>query len=513
MRYAVTASEMQRCDTCTAKKYGVPSIVLMERAALAVYDRLRRGDFDLTRVLAVCGTGNNGGDGMAVARMLYLAGVPVTVCVLGNVQRMSSQASLQMAILKNYGVRIVAAGDHLEESEYIGYTTVVDGMFGVGLSREMGGVYAEMARIIGRMEKCRVLAVDIPSGIDATTGAVLGTAVRADVTVTFAYEKLGLLLFPGADYAGEVCVADIGITDVGFEGNHPACRIWEMQDLSERLPKRSRRSNKGTYGKVLIAAGSRGMAGAAALAARAAYGAGCGLVRICSPECNREILQQLVPEATVASYEEGHEAEVFERCLDWADSVVFGPGMGVSAVCEELLKMAARQSRLPLVIDADGITMLAGHPEWAPCLAGRCVLTPHPGEMARLMGCRVGDILNHMLMTAREGAARWQAVCLLKDARTVIASADPKEPVYLNMSGCDGMAVGGSGDTLSGIIGTWLAQGMGPLDAAAAGAYVHGLAGEWCQQEKGARSMTAGGLSEGLAFVLRKLDEEKKGRE
>ncbi len=511
MRYAVTAEEMQRCDARTMEYFGMPSMVLMERAALAVFHRLCQGDFNLERVLVVCGTGNNGGDGLAVARLLHLAGIRAEACVLGNMQRMSPQAREQLEILKKYGAVIKDPEELLAEDGYTGYTTAVDAMFGVGLSRDMGGVFARMARRLGEMENCRVLAVDIPSGIDATTGAVLGTAVRADATVTFAWEKWGTVLFPGASYAGEVTVADVGITGGGFDGSDPACRLLEEADLGRLLPARKRRSNKGSYGKLLIAAGSRGMAGAAALAARAAYASGCGLVRIFTPECNRAILQQLVPEATVSAWEGREAGAQLAQCLAWADAAVVGPGMGVSKESEAFLRQAAVESSIPVLIDADGLTLLAGHEEWAASLEGRCVLTPHPGEMGRLMGMPVEEILRDVAGTARAGAKRWRSVCLLKDARTVIAPPSPEETLYVNTSGCDGMAVGGSGDTLSGIIGTLLAQHMPALEAAAAGAFLHGRAGEWCQEKKGPRSMTAADLADGIAQVLKRLDEGKAG--
>lgn len=473
---------MKRADAYTIDTIGVPSVVLMERAALAVMNVLQSGRFSLKRVLVVCGTGNNGGDGMAVARLLFLAGVDVTVSIIGDMERGSEQAKAQYRILHHYRV---PETDNIENPEY---TTIVDALFGVGLSREVTGAYAECLDAINR-HSAKVLAVDVPSGIHSDTGGICRTAVRADETVTFAFEKAGILLYPGAEYAGKVTIADIGITKEGFAGCYPKMTAFEAADL-EGIAPRQPRSNKGTYGKVLIIAGSRGVAGAAFLSACAAYRTGCGLVKIYTEAGNRSILQTLLPEAMVVTYEKNHiDTEELKTNLAWADAVVFGPGVGTGAMEKKLLGMVLAHCKAPLVLDADGITMLACRPELWKEHPDTCVLTPHPGEMARLLGRDIREITEDISGCAREAAKKLGAVCVLKDARTVTADRDGQ--MVVNLTGNHGMATGGSGDVLTGIVAALLAQGTDAVKAAAAGVWLHGSAGDRAAKALGAGPMLA----------------------
>ncbi|MCI5480862.1 MAG: NAD(P)H-hydrate dehydratase [Lachnospiraceae bacterium] len=490
MRYVVTQEEMKRADAYTMETIGLPSLVLMERAALAVKEVLVREAFDPARVLVMCGTGNNGGDGLALARLLYLDGIDVTVYIEGDIRKGSEGAKAQYRVLQYYQVP--------ETDDYrLGeYTVIVDALFGVGLSREVKGPYADAIDFINR-SGAAVVAVDICSGIHSDTGKVLGTAVKADRTVTFAFEKAGQLLYPGAEYSGAVTVADIGITKEAFDGRLPGLSVWEAKDVKAYFP-RTARSNKGTYGKVLVIAGHEGVAGAAYLSAASAYHSGCGLVRIFTEECNRPVLQTLLPEAMVDTWRTDRDSmeaslrDTVQKLLSWADAVVFGPGVGTGPAQMELFRMVLEECRIPMVLDADGLTLLSGELSLADQLPEACILTPHPGELSRLLGMPVSDILEDTLACARAAAGFFHRVVILKDAHTVTAAADGR--AVLNVTGNNGMSTGGSGDVLTGILAAALALGTDPFDAGALGVWLHGAAGDRAADEKGVRSMLAGDI-------------------
>ena len=296
MKYLVNSREMQKYDANTVSHFKVPGLLLMERAAITFVNELHKQKVDLSEVLIVCGSGNNGGDGLAIARLLFLEGHTVTVVFAGNKDHCSEQNRIQQDILNAYGVPV-----YTDLPEQIRPTTVIDALFGVGLSRDVTGTYADILCCMNTLPGEKV-AVDIASGISADTGAVLGMAFRADITITFAFAKLGSILWPGNEYAGRVIVCDIGITKESWLGETPSVMALETKDLL-LLPERKSHSNKGSYGKLLLIAGSVNMAGAAVLSAKAAYATGCGLVRVLTPEENRIILQSCVPEAVLTTYD------------------------------------------------------------------------------------------------------------------------------------------------------------------------------------------------------------------
>lgn len=505
MKYIVTSEEMKRADAYTMNTIGIPSLVLMERAALKTVEALHTEQFCLDKVLVVCGVGNNGGDGMAVARLLFLEGVDVTACVVGNREKASDQAAQQLHILEFYGVPMT------EDLTDRGYTTLVDALFGVGLSRDVGGVYADAVAAINAMQ-ARVLAVDIASGVHSDTGQIMGCAVQADASVAFAFAKAGQLLYPGTQNTGKLLVADIGITEASFAGELPEMRLTENEDIWKYLKRRTR-SNKGTYGKVLVIAGRKGVSGAAYFSASAAYHTGCGLVKIYTEESNRQILQTLVPEAMVEEREllsSGYPRLL--ESLSWADAVVLGPGIGTDLSSRQLLETVLAHYQGPLVLDADALTLLAGFPENVlGNRAASCVLTPHPGEMARLLHTTVGEITADIPGAARKAARKFQAVCVMKDARTVTAAPDGQ--TWINNAGSSALATGGSGDVLTGIIAALLAKGAPAFDGAAAAVRLHALTGEASAAENGVRGTLAGDL---LGYIGReeafyeKMKEQNK---
>ena len=515
LEYLVTAAEMKACDRYTTEGFGMPSLVLMERAALACAQEIlsekgRRGK----RTLIAAGCGNNGGDGLAVGRLLMQEGFPVDFWLIGERGRCSPETEKQLEILEKYGC---AVWDHRPEREY---DIIVDAIFGIGLKRPLEGIFAEAVAYVNG-SGAFVLSVDIPSGVGADTGRILGCAVRADVTVTFAFLKRGLLLYPGASCAGRVRLAQIGITVESFQGKLPAAFTFR-RGAPLPLPERDPNGNKGTFGKVLLAAGSPGMAGAAVLSARAVLGAGAGMVRVLCGEENRSTLQAAAPEAMLALYGEAAgpdgagygrtPSDAFRDARGWADVVAAGCGLGRSREAQELIRLILTETEKPLVLDADGINILAADRALLDHVcrvreAGGAplILTPHPGELGRLAQTDMETLLSDPVSVCTEWAGRLNAVVLCKTAATV--AADPQGRVYINHSGNSGMATAGSGDVLTGIIAGLLAQGMEPFEAACLGVYLHGLAGDAAAARDGEYAVTAGRLLEALGPVMKEAEE------
>ncbi len=492
MKYLVNAEEMRRYDENTIERIGIPGLVLMERAALAALGAVERHCSGLQAgersALILAGVGNNGGDGLALARLLCEAGFSVEVWIAGDPGKASKQWESQRRILENYPVE---TGTKPRRSEY---TVLIDALFGVGLSREIAGEYREALELYGRLSGYRI-ALDLPSGVDSDTGVIRGIAPVADETVAFGFCKRGLVLYPGCEYAGKVTVAEIGITQRSFLGTEPGMFFLD-EAPGELLPAREKSGNKGTFGKVLLAAGSVNMAGAAVLAAKAAYRIGAGMVKVITPEENRVILQTAVPEALL-----GKRTEL-EESLEWADVIAVGPGLGKGPEAYACLKRIIGSGGKPLVIDADGLNLLAGAPELMEELAkggalGReTVLTPHMGELSRLTGMPVSRLKEDPAGYGTELAKRLHCVVAAKDARTFVCR--PDGPVCVNVSGNSGMAAAGSGDVLTGVIAGLLAQGMEAFPAAAAGVRLHGLAGDAASAEKGEHACMAGDIVEEL---------------
>lgn len=492
----VNGQEMKVCDSYTIEHYHVPSIVLMEHAALAFVEELEQSDYSMACIGLVCGSGNNGGDGLAVARLLHLRGYNVKVFFVGTGAHATAQTKQQLAMIRAYGIPMYDAGAVTELEKC---TLLVDAILGIGLSREVEGIYAAVIKAINTVQ-APVIAVDIPSGVDAGTGKVHGCAVRAVKTITFAMCKAGLVLYPGAEYAGNVVVKDIGIRTEGMTNGQSSLYSYETQEVLKMLPERKARSNKGTYGRVVLIAGSCGMAGAAYLAGVAAYRMGCGLVRIVTPEENRAILQSLLPEAVLTVYDSRQpDMELINEAIHWGNCVGIGPGIGLSQMSERLLWNTLNQTAVPVVIDGDGLSILARHLEWLDACQISLVLTPHLKEMSRLTGKDVIQIQENLVETAQEWVRAHPSCCVLKDARTVVT----KEPgrAYINRTGNDGMAVAGSGDVLTGMLCALLAGGMDTQDAAIAAVHLHGCAGDAVCERIGARSMTARDLANGIAHV------------
>lgn len=490
MEYLVTAQEMKAYDRAAMDRIGIPSMVLMERAALSALDQIKKrfGPQGAgINVLILAGTGNNGGDGLALARLLSEAGFAAEVLVCGDQHRATPEWTQQRAILENYPVRV---GSKPAREEY---TILIDALFGVGLSREVEGDRAEWIEYFNSRSGFK-LALDIPSGVGADDGRILGCAVNADLTVTFGFAKRGLYLYPGRGCAGEIATADIGISGLCFGGSAPG--MFRLTEKPGKLfPPRRPDGNKGSFGKALLCAGSRCMAGAAVLAAESLYRTGVGMVKVITPKENRIILQSTVPEALLG------EPKQLEESLNWADTVVIGPGLGKGPEAARLLA-GVLNCHIPTVIDADGLNLLAEDEELQGLLsrqaqAGRTfILTPHMGELARLAQKSIAEVKAAPEKALRALSERFHCVIAGKDAVTLVCAEG--RPLCLCTEGNSGMATAGSGDVLSGVIGGLLAQGLEGFEAACRGVYIHAAAGAAAAETLGEHGVMAGDIVRAL---------------
>ncbi|MDE6568786.1 MAG: NAD(P)H-hydrate dehydratase, partial [Lachnospiraceae bacterium] len=394
------------------------------------------------------------------------------------------------------------------------YTVIIDAIFGIGLSREITGMYQYWITWIN-CAAARVVSVDIPSGIHASTGMILGVAVQADQTITFGVNKRGLLLYPGTQHAGEIVVADIGFPKQAVEQVSPKAYTYHPQQISPLLPLRKMRSHKGSYGKVLVIAGSPQMSGACYFASEAAYRVGAGLVQILTAQENAQVLRTKLPEAIVSTWsEEGIDTEIeqIHLMMDQASAIVIGPGIGQSDAARKLVKLIleygeSEDHTIPIVIDADGLNLLAGMEEYfTPCEQGgrklklgkNMILTPHFKEMSRLIQQDLFEITRHMVdIVEKRGDG---CTIVLKDARTLVSDG---RSLYINTTGNSALAKGGSGDVLSGMIGGFLAQGMKSMEAASLAVCLHGMTADAYVENRGIRSMLASDILAEIPRIMR----------
>lgn len=496
MRYLPNGAQMKAADTYTIRELGVPSLVLMERAALKVVETIHEKGIDTSRTLVVCGSGNNGGDGFAVARLLTEEGMCAEVLFAGNEESLSEECALQKSVAERMGIPVFT---EIPEKEY---TVIIDAVFGVGLSRDITGRYSGVIRWMNSRNS-RKVAVDIPSGVCAETGRILGTAFRAELTVAMACVKAGCELFPGKNCAGETVAVPIGINPDFFREDTRVCFTYDKTDIPGLLPVRRADSHKGSYGKVLMITGSSGMAGACYLSARSAYAAGAGLVQIYTAEDNRGIIQQLLPEAIVSCYRD-YDREQLAGLLEWADVVCIGCGLGRSEVSEKILLHTLEETDIPCIVDADGLNILSGHMEALRQTRASVIVTPHMKEMSRLTGKSVSETAEKRVREAEAFSREYGCVCVLKDSRTVVAQEG--HHTFLNLAGNNAMAKAGSGDVLAGVITGLAAQGMAAFDSAALGVFLHACGGDEARREKGVYSVLARDLVAGIEKVLLKQD-------
>lgn len=502
MEYILTGKQAKEVDQYSIQSIGIPSLVLMERAAMAVTEEIQAVTKKEMAVLVLAGTGNNGADGLAVARMLNHIGYrKIQILVFGKPEKATQEWNCQKKILDSLQIPVRTVQDKTV-SEYIeegDYDIIVDAIFGIGLTRDVEGIFKKAIEKVNQ-KKTFVVAVDIASGIHSDTGAVMNTAIKANMTITFGCRKLGQILYPGAEYTGKLIVKDIGFPNLALERVGDKAFTYTEKDLT-MLPYRPSNGNKGSFGKVLVVAGSKNMAGAAYLSGAAAYAMGAGLVRILTVEENRQILQTLLPEAIMTTYDSNKiEWNRVQECLDFADVIVLGPGLSTDDYAMKLVDYIMKFRAVPLILDADGINLLVKSQKW--CYDRKdLILTPHLGEFSRLLSKPIEQLKKDLPTDAKKFAEQYGVIAVCKDARTIVAKEE--EDLFVNISGNSGMAVGGSGDVLTGVIAGLLAGGRDALSSARMGVYLHGLAGDWAKEQYGEYSMKASDLLQGISAVTK----------
>ncbi len=504
----LTSAQMGELDARTIQQAGVPGPVLMETAGRGVFRALwdRYAQRARAGVVVVCGRGNNGGDGFVVARCLLNKGVRVRTVLLGSRDRVSPDAGVHLAAFLGSGGTLTEVGSDGAglEAAVSGAPLVVDAILGTGLRSEVRGVAARAIEAVNRAG-APVVSVDVPSGVDADTGGICGQAVRADLTVTFAWPKRGHFLFPGAALRGDLVVVDIGIPPGFLRPGAETLRLLEGADLAG-LVVRPADAHKGTLGHVWVAGGSPGKTGAPGLAAVGALRAGAGLVTVVHPG-GLDVGGRLPLEAMTAPL--GAEPRWTAAAWDAlpaeaarAGAWVVGPGMGTSEGAGAVLGRILEQA-VPAVVDADALNLLAAGGERVWSGAGPRVLTPHPGEAGRLLGIPAPRVQADRVGAALDLARHFRCAVILKGAGTLVTA--PGEPVWLVPTGNAGMATAGTGDVLAGVVGAFLARGMRAVDAALAGAWVHGVAGDLAAARRGAEGMTAGDLVDALPDAMNRV--------
>lgn len=512
----VSVKEMRAIDRASIKGLGIPGVILMENAGQSVVDAM--ADFfemeGVGKVTVVCGRGNNGGDGFVIARCLMNQGIAVDVFIVAeSLSSISGDAKKNLDVLKKLGFKpqTVKSKNDIGKLRVSIYSSdiVVDAIFGTGFSGELRGIAGLVVREMNE-SGIPIVAVDTPSGINSDIGAVAGAAIKADLTVTMGLPKQGQFLYPARHYVGELYVADIGFPEQAIEKVSPRGTLVDSPVVQRFLPWRAPNLHKGAFGRILIIAGSTGMTGAAAMSGISALRAGAGLVYLAIPEhlntvletkCT-EVITVPVPHTSDGSISLGAYGGLMER-MEGVDVAAIGPGMGQNKETQKFVRKVVRDAKVPLLIDADGINALVGNLSTLKKRSMPTIITPHPGEMGRLINVSAAAIESNKIAVARQYASKWSVILVLKGAPTVIA--EPDGSFWLNSHVNSGLATAGSGDVLSGLIIGFLGQRTTPLAAAVSGVHVHGVCGELLLDEVGEHAMIAGDLMDTIPEAIKKI--------
>ena len=504
----VTTTQMRQIEEYAINKMGIPSILLMENAAIKTIPHIleQLGGKGQKNALILCGPGNNGGDGYAITRLLHVAGVDVCVAAIGGKSDISADATLNREIIKNLGIPVYGILTNVSSNEFDlanlikSSDIVIDAIFGTGLSKAINDIFYDVVEMANRYAKY-ILSVDIPTGVHSDTGHIMGIAINAQATITYGFIKPGLLFYPGASQAGQVFCEDISLPHyIKTDGLN--IKMLNDCDIPLLLPNRPPDSHKGTFGHVRVIAGSRDMPGAAALCVMGAYRSGAGLVEACVVEAAAKAINTHMPEAVTRVVPDINGMYMPESLRDieaLPDVLLIGPGIGQGEEVKRFTQKMISESNCKMLIDADSLNNIAGD---LSVLAGKDIaITPHPGEMGRLTGLAVHEITKNPIHAATSFAKTYNITVLLKGPRTVIA--DPIGNVYINQSGNSALAKAGSWDALAGIIAGLAAQGLTLFEACALGAYLHGKAGEEASKSMSEYSVTARDVTHNLsAFLL-----------
>jgi len=508
----LNSREMREIDYQAINDYGIPSIVLMENAGIrtteVIEDLLQKAGG--TNVVVLAGKGNNGGDGLVIARHLVNLGVNVETFLMAYSDELTADSYINYQILN----KISSSISQLQGQEdldklmlaLLSADLVVDAIYGNGFKGTLKDFEARVVRMVN-WSHLPVVAVDVPTGVEADTGKVYGEAIKAAHTVTFALPKLGLVFEPGREYAGTLTVADISIPEALLKNNKLKNNLIDDEMIRPLIRPRPAESHKGSFGQVLVIGGSPGLTGAVVMSAYSALRVGAGLVTAALPESLLPIVDSQLMEVMTAPLSENQQGYISPEALPaignllgTASVCAIGPGMSGYPEGNAVMRFVLERSGIPLVIDADGLNALRDDTEILKDRQVPVILTPHPGEMARLTGESIEDIQQNRLEFAARYAREWGVTLILKGNKTVIA--DPSGNIYINITGNPGMATAGSGDVLCGMIAGLIAQGLKPQDAAVAGVYFHGLAGDLCKEKRGERGIVAGDIMDVIPDII-----------
>ncbi|MFH1963859.1 MAG: NAD(P)H-hydrate dehydratase [bacterium] len=511
----VTRKQMQEIDQATSERYGLSGAILMENAGIQVFLAIKEylQQIDAERIAVLCGGGNNGGDGFVIARHLFNHGARVKIYLFVPEENVSGDALINLKAARQFGVpvQIVTSEDELNavtpELKHTGL--IVDALLGTGLSGEVRGLFAHVIDTINTID-IPVVAVDIPSGLDANTGMSLKSTVRAAMTVTFGLPKLGLVIPPGIEYTGRLIVADISLAPSLLNQDSIKINLLTMKDAADHIPYRPVDAHKGSCGKVFVLAGSMGMTGAAALCSEAAMRIGAGLITLGIPESLNHIMEVKLsevmtlplPQTSLSAFSQQGYEKIMSFCEDM-NVAALGPGIGRNENTGELIRRLILHLKTTMVIDADALFAIASQPEVLKRKNAPAVITPHPGEMAHLLGCTTEDVINNRIDIAQRFAEEHETTVVLKGAQTIIA--DPEGNVWINPTGNQGMATAGCGDVLTGMISGLIAQGLSVPEAARLGVFLHGLAGDIKAEEKGTLSLIASDVLDGISGAVKRM--------
>lgn len=511
----VTSEQMSMIDRISIDTLGIPGIVLMENAAVKVVEEIGRmlGGTAGKNIVVLAGKGNNGGDALAVARHLYNRGADTSVYILSEKEEIKGDAAINLNILEKIGLKSKVLRDTMQlktlKMELAAADLVVDGIFGTGIKAEITGLNVEVIRTMNESSKT-IISIDIPSGVNGGNGKIMGTCIKANRTVTFGLPKIGLVIHPGCEYTGELAIADIGFPAKAVEQLDIKTHIINEEIVKAIMPSRRDNSNKGDYGRILILSGSPGMTGSGCLTANSALRSGAGLVYLGVPKT----LMPSYAAGTIESitipledcglgYLSKNSIEQIEEQIKAKNVIAIGPGLSNKEDIFDIVEYVINKSDVPLILDADALNSISRDISILGNLKVDTVITPHPGEMARLAGITVEEVQNNRIEVAKDFARKWKVTTVLKGSKTVVAN--PDGTIYINTLGNPGMATAGAGDVLTGIIAALAGQGIKVSNAAVAGVYIHGLAGDIAACEKGVHSLVAGDIINCLPGAFKRI--------
>lgn len=507
----VTSAQMREIDKEALNSYKIPGIVLMENAGIKVFKHLMENGASYGKICFICGKGNNGGDGLAAARHLSFVNKDIVIYIAGDIESIKGDALVNYNIVKNMGLCIknIRDGESLDslKEDVKTCSLLVDGLLGTGIIGEVSGFFKGIIGVINT-EAPSVISIDIPSGIDADTGEILGSSVKADMTVALELPKIGLYTYPGAEYAGRVIVESISIPLELINREDIKTALLEGYDIRHLFKKRLKDTNKGTYGRAYIIGGSKNMMGAVTMCGLSALRCGTGIVELGVPSSIQERVAPLVMEAIVSGLSDiegvlSNEAlDTLLQHLNMASGFAIGPGLSKNTGLLRLIENILNESRIHGVIDADGLNILSGDVGLLKKAKCTMVVTPHPGEMARLIGKDIKSIQCDRIGCARSFSEKYGTVTVLKGANTIVAA--PHGEIFINTTGNPGMAKGGTGDILTGMIASFIAQGFEPFDASKAGVYIHGLAGDMTAHDIGEYGFISRDLIEYIPYAIKR---------